>query len=105
MCGCSDDYYSPVAAEGIPSQDDIHDRDISDDWRPEHCSMERYPPQDQHVWRTVSSWWWLHGLDFTARTTLLLRYGYPDPTYLQRVKEDLAAKGIVPDGSFDESIV
>jgi len=24
-------------------------------------------------------------------------YGYPDPTYLQRVKEDLAAKGIVPD--------
>jgi deltex-like protein len=24
-------------------------------------------------------------------------YGYPDPTYLQRVTEDLAAKGIVPD--------
>ena len=24
-------------------------------------------------------------------------YGYPDPTYLQRVKADLAAKGIVPD--------
>jgi len=27
----------------------------------------------------------------------LFRYGYPDPTYLQRVKADLAAKGIVPD--------
>jgi deltex-like protein len=26
-------------------------------------------------------------------------YGYPDPTYLQRVKEDLAAKGIVPDNT------
>jgi len=26
-------------------------------------------------------------------------YGYPDPTYLQRVKEDLAAKGIVPDST------
>ena len=25
---------------------------------------------------------------------LLFSYGYPDPTYLQRVKEDLAAKGI-----------
>ena len=25
----------------------------------------------------------------------LFSYGYPDPTYLQRVKEDLAAKGIV----------
>ena len=24
-----------------------------------------------------------------------LRYGYPDPTYLSRVKEELAAKGIV----------
>jgi deltex-like protein len=32
-------------------------------------------------------------------------YGYPDPTYLQRVKEDLAAKGLVPDESFDESTV
>ena len=29
----------------------------------------------------------------------LFRYGYPDPTYLQRVKEDLAAKGIVSSGS------
>ena len=28
---------------------------------------------------------------------LLFRYGYPDPTYLQRVRNDLAAKGIVPD--------
>ena len=30
---------------------------------------------------------------------LLLRqsYGYPDPTYLKRVREDLAAKGIVQD--------
>ena len=24
-------------------------------------------------------------------------YGYPDPTYLQRVKEELAAKGVVMD--------
>ena len=24
-------------------------------------------------------------------------YGYPDPTYLQRVKKELAAKGIFPD--------
>ena len=27
--------------------------------------------------------------------TLPFSYGYPDPGYLQRVKEDLAAKGIV----------
>jgi len=27
------------------------------------------------------------------------RYGYPDSTYLQRVKEDLAAKGIYPPGA------
>jgi hypothetical protein len=27
--------------------------------------------------------------------TLVFSYGYPDSTYLQRVKEDLAAKGIV----------
>ena len=26
-----------------------------------------------------------------------VRYGYPDPTYLARVKADLAAKGIVTD--------
>lgn len=24
-------------------------------------------------------------------------FGYPDPTYLKRVKEELAAKGIIPD--------
>ena len=29
----------------------------------------------------------------------LFRYGYPDHTYLQRVKEDLAAKGIVSKSS------
>jgi len=28
---------------------------------------------------------------------LCLSYGYPDSTYLQRVKEELAAKGIVPE--------
>jgi len=28
---------------------------------------------------------------------LCLSYGYPDPNYLQRVKDDLAAKGIVPE--------
>ena len=26
---------------------------------------------------------------------IIVRYGYPDPTYLARVRADLAAKGIV----------
>jgi len=26
---------------------------------------------------------------------LILRFGYPDPTYLNRVRQELAAKGIV----------
>ena len=26
--------------------------------------------------------------------TLLCSYGYPDPTYIQRLKEDLAARGV-----------
>jgi len=28
---------------------------------------------------------------------LCFSYGYPDATYLQRVKEELAAKGVVPE--------
>ena len=38
-------------------------------------------------------------IDGSFIVTIICRqnYGYPDPTYLQRVTEDLAAKGIVPD--------
>jgi len=28
---------------------------------------------------------------------ILYRFGYPDPTYLDRVKDELAAKGVTPD--------
>jgi len=28
----------------------------------------------------------------------IFRFGYPDPTYFARVKDELAAKGIVSDG-------
>lgn len=30
-------------------------------------------------------------------------YGYPDPNYLKRVKDELAAKGIFPDPPADDS--
>ena len=29
------------------------------------------------------------------------RFGYPDPTYLDRVLEELAAKGVTPDSTDD----
>ena len=36
----------------------------------------------------------IHRNIYSLINVLLLSYGYPDPTYLQRVKEELANKSI-----------
>ena len=43
---------------------------------------------NQIVWNGIHHKTSLHGGSAS--------FGYPDPTYLKRVKEELAAKGIVP---------
>lgn len=91
---------------------DLHCGDFSYNWCSEYCGLEWYSPQDQHAWWNISvSNCFVHELSgvwvnasFTSlgwlRTIIFpFRYGYPDPTYLQRVKADLAAKGIVPDST------
>jgi len=35
--------------------------------------------------------------DVKYHVLLCFRHGYPDATYLQRVKDELAAKGVVPE--------
>jgi len=80
----------------------IYSGHISDYWSTECGGLEWHSSQDQHQWRTVSFPSIALSISLCKlRLFLPLRqgYGYPDPTYLQRVKEDLAAKGIVPDSS------
>ena len=33
-------------------------------------------------------------IDFTVWMYVVCRFGYPDPTYLDRVKEELSVKGV-----------
>ena len=87
-------HYYVAVEEGMEGKADLHNRGLAHYRKGQHCCVERHTPQDPNKWKPVSIRFHLFVVNLLLLTPLICRYGYPDPTYLKRVKQELAAKGI-----------